>query len=402
MFDHYSVAIRKCSHVAVWMIIGSLALICAIGFITAVRGDDRPGDSATVTRMNPPSGYVGDGVTIVCSYVDLAKHVDFNGIEAAIAYQDSSSTANEIKILVTVPKKAKTGHVHVITGEHLSLDAGLFTVLSVAPVASDADSEEQGRSGSSSGGPWHGSPLPPSPSPPPRPAFDRDLDLPLEKPVYSPPGAAPTPPTPPTPPVPVDNPVPPPSIYGHDLKSENGTVIYVIDVSGSMGWDMGQYTTPDGKTASGCRMDRAKASLTSSVMSLPKNFKFNMISYDCSTDLWRSFMVLATNEAKTAAISWISQLRPLGATGTGPAVGSALNEFFENRLIVLLTDGAPNCGAGDESGGPSCIAAHRSMISGSNNRRVEIDVFGIGATGDFKQFCQDIASDNGGAYTDVR
>ena len=61
--------------------------------------------------------------------------------------------------------------------------------------------------------------------------------------------------------------------------SKTSSIVYVIDISGSMGWDMGQYTAPDGSTKTGCRLDRAKAELTKSVMSLPNNFKFNIVSW---------------------------------------------------------------------------------------------------------------------------
>lgn len=232
---------------------------------------------------------------------------------------------------------------------------------------------------------------------PPLPGIEKDIDLPLTAPPLQVP---PTPPKPPDPP-PINNPPPPPTIYGKDLKSENGTCIYVIDVSGSMGWDMGQYTTPDGKTATGCRLDRAKAALITSIMSLPANFKFDMFSYDCSVYQWMPDLVVADDSNKNAAIGWVSALQPQGATGTGPATSTAL-QLRSNKLVVLLTDGAPNCGAGSGYGDASCLQAHRVMISGNNAQKATINAFGIGATGTFKQFCMDVAADNGGSYTDVR
>jgi len=229
--------------------------------------------------------------------------------------------------------------------------------------------------------------------------LDRNLDLPMDAPKIAPP--TPTPPTPPENPTPVTNPNNPPTIYGKDLKSENGTVVYVIDISGSMGWDIGQYITPDGKTATGARIDRAKAELTRSVTSLPMNFKFNMVSFDCSYYPWMANTVPADAGNKSAAIGWISMLQPQSATGTGPATAAALSDR-SNKLLVLLTDGAPNCGAGDESGDQACMDAHRMMIDQGNTQHAVINVFGIGATGDFKAFCMQVAADNAGSYTDVR
>jgi hypothetical protein len=231
--------------------------------------------------------------------------------------------------------------------------------------------------------------------------LERDIDLPVTAPtvVAQTPPKPPTPPPPPPPTNPPDK--PPPTIYGKPLQSENGTIFYVIDVSGSMGWDMGQYTAPDGSTQTGDRLDRAKAALTVSVMSLPSNFQFNMMSYDCGTYPWMGGFVPANDANKQAAQSWISQLQPQSATGTGPAVVAAL-AVPNNKLVVLLTDGAPNCGAGDQSGDDSCIAAHLQMINSGNTQHAVINVFGISATDQFQTFCMNVASNNGGTYTDVQ
>jgi len=239
-----------------------------------------------------------------------------------------------------------------------------------------------------------------TPTTPGTQTIDHDVDLPVDQPPLAAPKQPPAPPPPPPPPP--TPPTPDPTIYGKTLKSENGTVVYVIDISGSMGWDMGQYTAPDGSTQTGDRLDRAKAQLTMSVVSLPASFKFNMYSYDCSCYPWMTSLQPADTSHKSDAIAWISNLQPEDATGTGPAMVQALSQNSACKLFVLLTDGAPNCGAGDGYGDASCIAAHLAMIDAGNTQHAVINVFGIGATGDFRQFCVNIASQNGGSYTDVR
>jgi hypothetical protein len=195
----------------------------------------------------------------------------------------------------------------------------------------------------------------------------------------------------------VIGPVPPALMCGKPLPSTS-SAIYVIDVSGSMGWDMEQYTLPDGTIGSGCRLDRAKSELVKSIMTLPDGFLFNLISHDCSVYPWQPGLVAADNTQRTNAIAWVNSLQPLGATGTGPAVADAL-ATTSNKLVILLTDGGANCGAGDESGDDACLAAHRAMIVQQNTQGAEIDVYGVGATGTFETFCEGIASDNGGTYT---
>ncbi|MEZ0228683.1 MAG: VWA domain-containing protein [Planctomycetota bacterium] len=223
------------------------------------------------------------------------------------------------------------------------------------------------------------------------PVIEKDIDLPVTAPELKVP---PTPPQPPEEP-PVTPPGNPPTIYGQDLQSENGTIFYVIDISGSMYSSAGQYTTPDGSVATGSKMDRAKAELTKSVLSLPKNFKFNMLAFDCSVYPWKSSLQPADDPTKNQALAWISGLQPQGATGTGPAMAQALQEKG-SKLFVLLTDGAPNCGASGNAG-------HLAMINAANSSKATINTFGIGAYGIFKQFCIDIASQNGpGSYTDVK
>ncbi|MGE0709572.1 MAG: hypothetical protein AB7N76_20935 [Planctomycetota bacterium] len=186
---------------------------------------------------------------------------------------------------------------------------------------------------------------------------------------------------------------PPPTIYGEEINSENDTIYYVLDISCSMDWDTQSYTTLDGHTRRGTRMDRAKAELARSITGLGDNFKFNVLSFDCGTRQWQRSMVEATGGNKASAISWVMGQQPTGATGTGPATALALGQK-DNMAVVLLTDGEPNCGA-------NSINGHRTMISHANTQGATINVFGIAASGVYRAFCQSVASDSGGSYFDV-
>jgi hypothetical protein len=218
--------------------------------------------------------------------------------------------------------------------------------------------------------------------------------------------------TPPTPIVPDDDDgddprdTPPPTFYGEEIDSENDTIFYVIDTSCSMGWDPASYTTADGGNAYGPRIDRAKAELVRSITGLSDNFRFNIINFDCGMGRWRNDMVAATDANKQSAIGWVMSLQPGGATGTGPATAAALSDH-DNKMVVLLTDGAPNCGVPDpnsgfwdsaDDGGPS---AHRRVIRDANTQGAVINVFGIAASGSYRAFCQGVASDAGGSYFDI-
>ncbi|MBL4848108.1 MAG: VWA domain-containing protein [Planctomycetes bacterium] len=186
---------------------------------------------------------------------------------------------------------------------------------------------------------------------------------------------------------------PPPTIYGEEIDTETDTIIYVLDISCSMGWDSQSYTTLDGRTRRGPRIDRAKAELARSIMGLSDNFMFNLIAYDCGSRQWQRSMVEADDGNKQSAIAWSMALSPTGATGTGPATALGLSDK-DNMSVILLTDGAPNCGASGASG-------HRSMISSANSQGASINVFGIAASGSYRAFCQAVAGDSGGSYFDV-
>ena len=240
--------------------------------------------------------------------------------------------------------------------------------------------------------------------------YDKDLDLPISP--WDPPAPVTTlgkspPKTPLEAPAPIiahDPPPPPelpPSIYGKDLESKSASVLYIIDISGSMGLDAGPFPDLDGVFKPGNRLDHAKVELIRSVTSLPKNFEFNVESYDCVMSLWAQELVKATPENKESAKIWINALQPGGATGTGPAGEFGLLMFPKNKLVVLLTDGDPNCGAGDEFNPVACRQAHLSRIRVANVQNARIDVFGVWATGDFRRFCMELAGQNNGSYMDV-
>lgn len=377
----------------------ALAVVSVSILLFGVSSPSRAGeakDVATVGSMSPTIGRVGDRVEIVCRNVHRTPRVSFNGVDSIASIKTQSG--GQRVVTTTVPVGATTGPVGLTTSDGTILNAGIFTVAGAlpnppAPIETSVHGApvggQPGSAPNSGGGGLNGY----AKGPPPR--IDRHMDLPVspDEPIDE----IPKPPTPPEEP-----PILPPQIYGHDLHSESGSVVYVIDISGSMASGAGSYVDSDGIVQmDGSRLDHAKAELTRSVRSLPKSFRFNLESFDCGHYFWRMIGVQATEANKASAFEWISQLQPQGATGTGPAVAAALQDR-NNKLVVLLTDGAPNCGAGDESGSTSCIEAHRKMISSCNGQRATINTFGIGAYSEFKQFCVDVASDSGGSYADVK
>lgn len=187
---------------------------------------------------------------------------------------------------------------------------------------------------------------------------------------------------------------PPPTIYGEDLVGESDTIIFILDFSGSMLMDAGSFQDLDGVVKRGTRAQHAIAECARSIVNLAPNFHFNVYRFSCSVDQFAPKALPSQWEHKLAALKWLnSWFQPgFGATGTGPAVALAC-QLEEESTVVLLTDGAPNCGADGPEG-------HRAMIAASRGESV-INVFGISAQGEWRAFCQSVASDSGGLYFDV-
>jgi len=187
---------------------------------------------------------------------------------------------------------------------------------------------------------------------------------------------------------------PPPLFYGEEIDTETDSIVYVIDVSGSMNLDN--------------RLSRAQAELIRSVNGLPSSFVFEAIAY--SSVVYRCFgkRVPATPANKAQLTAWIRNFNPHGFTATGPATAQALQDR-ENLSVVLLTDGLPNFGvplmtppnATQQAQSEVQEEAHRRVIQEANAQRAIIDVFGIQARGRMRIFCQGVASDSGGSYFDV-
>lgn len=185
-----------------------------------------------------------------------------------------------------------------------------------------------------------------------------------------------------------------PTLYDEELPTESESIIYVIDISGSMDWGNSSYTGLDGNPTSGTPLMRAKVELIRSINALTEDYDFNIIAFDCYMLRWKGARQKATAGNKAQAAQWVNGLRAQGATGTGPAGALGLAEK-DNKTVVILTDGAPNCGASGFSG-------HTNMITSANTQGAKVHTFGIGASGSFEQFLRDVAQRNGGRYYPIR
>lgn len=173
---------------------------------------------------------------------------------------------------------------------------------------------------------------------------------------------------------------PPPVFFGEEIDIESGSIVYVLDYSGSMSYHD--------------RIGTLKQEFQRSVQALSPNIRFSVICYACSIQCWSRTLLPATDENKISAIAYVKRLNPWGGTGTGPATAAGLLLDHSNLSVVLLTDGEPNCGA-------NSLDDHRRMIYNANKQGAQITVFGIDAFGDYRAFCMNVAADSGGSYFDL-
>ncbi|MBI4016659.1 MAG: hypothetical protein HY363_03120 [Candidatus Aenigmarchaeota archaeon] len=191
-----------------------------------------------------------------------------------------------------------------------------------------------------------------------------------------------------------------PTFYNIALPAQE-SIFYVMDRSLSMDTNIGPGIDPEGMLIRrGTRFAQGIHEIKTSISSLPEGFLFNILIYNCETLPWKEHLVEANEQNKREAYNWLGsrQVHPAGLTGTGPAISYALQE--NNRDIILLTDGAPNCGV-EPGTDIEMIERHREMIRCNNRRNTRIHVFGIRTYGDFRDFCRYVASDSGGSYYDV-
>jgi von Willebrand factor type A domain/HEAT repeats len=111
-----------------------------------------------------------------------------------------------------------------------------------------------------------------------------------------------------------------PRYYGFPVRSSK--VVFVIDVSRSMGWNE--------------RLDTAKEGL-------PETTRFNIVTYSDTAVAWRTELTKATRGKVKSALSFVDRLQPVNGTNTYDALRLALRSA-EVDTIFFLSDGTPSVG----------------------------------------------------------
>jgi hypothetical protein len=255
--------------------------------------------------------------------------------------------------------------------------------------------------------------------------------------------------------VPVKPGEPPPEVRFYGLPVKSDRVVFVIDISGSMQYEMKPRPTaaatgedaaperppdpapapPDGAGPAdgaapgegepapappaepppgvrvGIKIDIAKGELTRAIQKLPKEASFNIIAFNHAVLTWSEGMRPATPQNKTEAAAWIAELKPSGSTYIDGAlrmafrlagVGAADDAYPEVAVdtIVLLSDGAPtdNGFPTSENMDPEIILQH--VREWNLQKRIVIHTISVDMV-ESVVFLQKLAEENGGKYVDI-
>ena len=191
------------------------------------------------------------------------------------------------------------------------------------------------------------------------------------------------------------------SFYG--IKTYSKHIIFVIDISGSMG-------EHGGKNEQGHhRIDVVKRELKNAIRSLNViesdergEASFNLVAYEATVKTYKSGkMIPATKKNKEKAFAWIDSLKAFGATNIYDAIEQAFSIISSKETknlkkgadtIFLMTDGQPNRGKVTD---PHLIRQEVGKLN--RTRKITIHTIGVGKDHN-KNFLSKLAAENNGEY----
>lgn len=199
---------------------------------------------------------------------------------------------------------------------------------------------------------------------------------------------------------------PPPSgavvYFGENFPAHDKSVIWVLDMSGSMAIAVDPFVDYTGALVNGSRLDRLVSETIVAIDALPNDHLFNVVLFDeCASSVFPA-RVLATAGNKALARTHLLALSVAGWTNTSLGVSTALSELT-NRTVILVSDGSPNfldC-AMTSVGTPQ---DHANVILAANSQGAYVHAVGLGVQNDptSRAFLQLVASTNASLYLEVQ
>lgn len=219
---------------------------------------------------------------------------------------------------------------------------------------------------------------------------------------------------------------PPGSVSYHGISTPSRSILFVIDVSGSMENEVIERERfEDGEYPSYQRIDIVKTELARTIENLEPYVKFNVFAFATEIEQWKGRLVSANVLNKSSAMEWVGRLEALGGPSREDLAGAGLagsanleagktntygalmealgvagqglkDEHYEVGVdtIFFLSDGRPSHGR--------YVDVHdilREVRTANDLRKVVIHTI---ALGEFqKSFMRMLAEQNGGTFVDL-
>lgn len=201
--------------------------------------------------------------------------------------------------------------------------------------------------------------------------------------------------------------------FGHDLRRAR-SVVYVIDLSGSMAEESGSILerkgTELGAAAAGGvvgaylgsgagdatrdrieslqkKVERVKMHLIASLQGLPTGARFNVITFSDGVQRLAPGLVHASPATVGLVSGFVSQLEEGGSTNMYAAMEAAL--FGGAEHIIVLTDGQPTSTSSE---------AVLDLVRRFDQGQVRVSTVGVGGD-QAREFLATLAAEHRGTYT---
>ncbi len=174
-------------------------------------------------------------------------------------------------------------------------------------------------------------------------------------------------------------------LYYYDLPVRAQRVVFVLDVSKSMG--LGGNTS---------RLVAAQRELTRTIGALADGTLFNVVVFHEHVATWQERLYPATPATRAHAAAFVRSQRPQGKTATYDALQAALSMSPTPEAIYFLSDGMPSTG--------EIVAPDRVLEAvHCDNQRLRVAIHALGTlagprdTG-FADFLEQLAAKNYGQF----
>lgn len=183
------------------------------------------------------------------------------------------------------------------------------------------------------------------------------------------------------------------SFFGVPVISSR--VLFIIDVSGSMGAAHVVRGVDYETGMTGTRLTAAKTQLLRALDALPNGDRFNLMFFHTTFELWSDGMAKLSDSSRRSARGFVEEQEPRGGTALYDALERVFLDFdLDIDTVYVLSDGQPGGGTEDR---PERI--REAVTEWNLLRHITIHSISIGGSIDL---LRQLAEDSGGEFREVK